>query len=132
MRVIDETPYTSAELKGALPQWPERGVICPKCGTVIPQFAALTEEESARLRSLIVRGQKLMAMRELEFLTGAPTRWAKIWVLHSGRADAVDSTAPCPFCGRPLKTARARQCAHCLMDWHDPKNPRSLTELCIK
>lgn len=66
-----------------------------------------------------------MAMKELEFLTGSPPRWAKIWVSHMGRPDLADSTVPCPFCGRPLKTARAKQCQHCLMDWHDAKKPKS-------
>ncbi len=33
---------------------------------------------------------------------------------------------PCPFCGRPLVTPRARQCRFCKMDWHDPSNPRKL------
>jgi hypothetical protein len=29
---------------------------------------------------------------------------------------------PCPYCGEPLRTARATQCRKCLMDWHDPDN----------
>jgi hypothetical protein len=27
---------------------------------------------------------------------------------------------PCPYCGEPLRTAIARQCRFCKMDWHDP------------
>src|SRR3954451_22770763 len=27
---------------------------------------------------------------------------------------------PCPHCGVPLRTDRARQCFACGMDWHDP------------
>jgi hypothetical protein len=28
-------------------------------------------------------------------------------------------TAPCPYCGQPLRTARAKQCRHCKKQWHD-------------
>jgi hypothetical protein len=29
---------------------------------------------------------------------------------------------PCPYCGRLLRSRRARQCLECSMDWHDPQN----------
>ena len=29
-------------------------------------------------------------------------------------------TPPCPYCGEPLRTAKARQCGRCLTDFHDP------------
>jgi hypothetical protein len=31
-------------------------------------------------------------------------------------------TAPCPYCGEPLRTSMAKQCPACKMDWHDPKS----------
>jgi hypothetical protein len=29
---------------------------------------------------------------------------------------------PCPYCGGQLRTAKAKQCRECGMDWHDPAN----------
>jgi hypothetical protein len=29
---------------------------------------------------------------------------------------------PCPYCGEPLRTPRARQCRFCGRDWHDPEH----------
>lgn len=29
---------------------------------------------------------------------------------------------PCPYCGKLLRTAFAKQCRRCGMDWHDPAN----------
>jgi hypothetical protein len=33
-----------------------------------------------------------------------------------------DSGPPCPYCGAPLRTSRARQCRACGTDWHDPEH----------
>ncbi len=29
-------------------------------------------------------------------------------------------TPPCPYCGEPLVTAKAKQCGHCFADFHNP------------
>jgi hypothetical protein len=119
--------YTKDELiRLVVDALPTRGSKCPKCRVIIPQFADLTEKDEAHLRELIRQNRKMMAMQELRSLTLCPLSWAKIWVLHSGRADAANTTAPCPFCGKALKTAFAKQCPHCNMDWHDPAHPRRL------
>jgi hypothetical protein len=119
--------YTKDELMSLpIDALPARGERCPKCRAIIPQFADLTEKDEGRLRSLIRDGRKMVAMQELRSLTSCPISWAKIWVLHSGRADAAGTTAPCPYCGKPLKTALAKQCPHCNMDWHNPLIPKRL------
>jgi hypothetical protein len=105
---------------------PARGEKCPKCGAIIPQFVDVTEEHETRLRQLIRDNRPMMAMRELRSLTLCPVSWAKIWVSHSGKADGIGTTTPCPYCGKPLKTALDNQCPHCNMDWHDPAHPKRL------
>jgi hypothetical protein len=35
-----------------------------------------------------------------------------------GRSKEDRPTAPCPHCGRPLRTPRAKQCRHCRSEWH--------------
>ena len=53
------------------------------------------------------------------------------WCDENPRPDPPPSTprifdppnpAPCPYCGGLLRTALAKQCRHCKMDWHDPDN----------
>ena len=119
-------PYSRDELQQVVEGFPNRGPVCPKCQMHIPQFRDLTPQGEARVRQLICQNRKIAALQELRAFTSCPISWAKLWVLHSGRADAVGTTAPCPYCGKPLKTARARQCQHCLMDWHDPNNVKKL------
>ena len=43
--------------------------------------------------------------------------------------EAPQPSVPCPYCGKPLRTALAKQCRHCLMDWHDPVNTLKLPDL---
>ena len=124
---MSDTPYTRDELKGIGNELPNRGPVCPKCGVHIPQFADLPEPDAHRIRELITNQRPAIAAMELRSATGCPLAWAKIWVHHRGSPDAVGTTAPCPYCGKPLITALAKQCRYCLMDWHDPQRPKKLS-----
>lgn len=46
------------------------------------------------------------------------------WTLAEGPApeEELAAAAECPYCGKELRTAAAKQCRFCKMDWHDPKN----------
>jgi hypothetical protein len=63
----------------------------------------------------------MMAIRELQTITGCSLRWATLWVHHAGRPLALRPGPPCPFCRLPLKTSRAQICYRCPADLHgDP------------
>jgi hypothetical protein len=110
-------PYTRAELQEAMDRrWPERGVRCDRCKTLVPQFAELLDVDRARIVRLILEGRPVLAQAELEACTGAPPRFAKIWVLHSGRPSPRFLGPPCPLCGKALASSRAKQCLHCHAD----------------
>jgi hypothetical protein len=86
--------YTRAELQEAMDgRWPERGVRCDRCKTLVPQFAELLDADRARIVRLILEGRPVLAQAELEACTGAPPRFAKIWVLHSGTTESALSRA---------------------------------------
>jgi len=122
-----ETPYTREEILNLGHSPPERGLLCPKCGARIPQFLDLKESDSSRVHMLIRDSRRMMAMGELRAATGCSIAWAKLWVSHPGRPEWDRGVIePCPFCGEPLRTPLARQCRHCLMDWHDKRNPVTL------
>ena len=112
-------PYTRREVLEAGDAFPDRGPVCPKCRTHIPQFVDLTSELEATLRGLIDRGEKVAATLQLREVTGCSLRWAKIWVIHGGVPNTLsEPVSPCPYCGEPLRTAQSRQCRFCKRDWH--------------
>jgi len=121
-----DEPYSRDEIEGVGDELPKRGPICWKCKNHIPRFRDLSSDDEERLRKLIDEGQRVVATKELRLITKCKISWAKLWVLHAGRPHPADPVAPCPYCGKPLVTAKARQCRYCLMDWHDPNNLKKL------
>jgi hypothetical protein len=109
--------YTRKELENFGEGFPDKGLFCKKCKTFIPQFAELSEEDAQRVRNLSST-QPDLAMQELKYFTGFSERFAKIWVLHEGKPEVIYDY-PCPYCGEQLRTSEAKQCRHCLRDWHD-------------
>lgn len=100
---------------------------CGHCGAVIPVFQNLSQVDADRLRQIIASGGAMHAINELRAITGCDITTAKCWVEHLGKVqDRFFRTAPCPFCGEPLRASDAKQCRHCRRDWHDPQNVRTL------
>jgi hypothetical protein len=60
-----------------------------------------------------------------EYLSALLNAGGKEFGLRTGLAQVH---TPCPHCGEPLVTPRAKQCRYCRMDWHDPDHPRKLGE----
>jgi hypothetical protein len=79
-------------------------------------------ELDAEVRELIGRGHSIVAVKRLQEAMGWGLADAKMWVDRTleghGSAKTRTGTA-CPYCGRPLRTERAKQCFECGTDWHD-------------
>jgi hypothetical protein len=121
---MPDRSYTREELEKIGDGFPDKGLFCKKCQIFIPQFAELSEQDEWRVKR-ISHSQPSLAIRELRYFTGCSERFAKIWVLHEGRPKVIHDF-PCPFCGQSLRTSEARQCRHCLRDWHDENELKRL------
>lgn len=113
-------PYRREEFAGQKSRLPERGAQCPGCGSIIPKFADLDLRKESRVRDLIQHHQIIAAIKELVDATGCPLAWAHLWVSHPRGPELHKRSGPaCYYCGKPLRSATARQCVECGLDWHD-------------
>jgi hypothetical protein len=112
-------PYSRVELAETQDEPPRRGPLCDVCGSRIPAFEGLDPETEARVRALIDSNRHIDAISSLREAVGCSLAWAKLWVAHRGvPRGEVSPATPCPHCGEPLRTPRARQCPHCRRQWH--------------
>lgn len=69
----------------------------------------------AELVDMIRRGGRLEAIRRLQEAAHCSLVEAATWAVTIDRHEPT----PCPYCGRALRTAKAKQCFSCNMNWHD-------------
>ncbi len=121
--------YWKSDLLEVVDDPPMMGKPCLHCGSRIPKFLDLEDDERIHIYQLIRSEHPDEAVDALVAATGCPVSWAKIWVAHPyGPRRPLRRWAgpPCSYCHQPLRTMLARQCLECGMDWHDTCNVRQL------
>ncbi len=85
----------------------------------------LSTEDQKRLEAMVVE-HPIQAIKELRELTNCSLGEGKLWVDNKREENWqkyhkiwLESLPPCPYCGEKLRTPEAKQCRHCLRDWHD-------------
>jgi hypothetical protein len=73
----------------------------------------LNPDLEAEVLGLLREGSNLLALKRITETTGCSFGEACGWLDRHDREDT-----PCPYCGKPLRTSRARQCFECGTDWH--------------
>src|SRR5215469_2215041 len=90
---------------------------CSRCHAKIPKFQ-MSAELRNRLFNLMAQGRRTNAAASLQIESGCDVQTAKAWVAHEGLECFSAKTPLCPYCGKALRTPRAKQCRFCGRDWH--------------
>ena len=90
---------------------------CSRCGIDIPEFE-FSQQFQSRISDLISQGHRVETTMELRQVSGCDLKTAKVWVTHKTYNTPFQEHSTCPYCGRSLRTPRAKQCRHCKRDWH--------------
>jgi hypothetical protein len=119
-------PYSFEEASSFGDGFPDRGIKCFKCNTLIPQLLNMDATRIENWRSILKTKGYIEADDYLISITGCNQRWAKIWRLHpcgpktkTEYEAKFDLDTTCPFCGKPLRTKKSKQCPHCFKSWHN-------------
>jgi hypothetical protein len=76
----------------------------------------------SELLALIAEGRTVSAIKLLRTATNASLSECIKWVEERiRRLDGIQRRSngpPCPYCGKALRTDKARQCFECGVDWH--------------
>lgn len=75
-----------------------------------------------RAEQTLVGSRGDLMLDEMRMKHGVDGREITLFNLVRSRRDEPEPGPPCPYCGQPLRTARAKQCRACGTDWHDPSN----------
>jgi hypothetical protein len=76
----------------------------------------LPSDLQSEIDDLVRRGSVIDAIKKLRLATGHALAECAKWVTKD--LDYPKPAAPCPQCGKPLKTDLAKQCSACGADWH--------------
>ena len=84
----------------------------------------ISPELEAELRRLIGQGHHVAAIKRYRAATGCGLADGAAWLNEylATFVPPIRTGTPCPYCGQPLRTPKAKQCRDCGMDWHDPSN----------
>jgi len=118
---MEKNSYSRSEVLAARDGLPERGPFCEECNARIPVFEDLSQADEQQVRQSIREKQLVTAIVKLRAATNCSLMWARLWVHHTAK-EYPKETAPCPYCGKPLRTSLAKQCRFCRRDWHDEEN----------